>query len=173
MSRTWIISDTHFYHANIIKYENRPENHDELMLNALAEKVGEEDTLIHVGDVLFAKNSKQGVGFCNDLPGKNRILIMGNHDRSYLKKAKWDHVVPMGEVWKTEVDGHEVAFCHFPPYTPNWDGISCPIKIHGHTHSKCEKVRLVDGELLINACVEKWNYQPFELQEALDIWQGK
>jgi len=43
---TWIISDTHFGHRNIVEYQDRPENHDEIMIRRWAASVGEDDVLM-------------------------------------------------------------------------------------------------------------------------------
>jgi calcineurin-like phosphoesterase family protein len=57
MSNVWTIADTHFHHANIIKYCDRPKNHDELMLINWKRMVGPLDTIYHLGD--FALTDKE------------------------------------------------------------------------------------------------------------------
>jgi calcineurin-like phosphoesterase family protein len=52
---TWIIGDTHLYHDNIVKYCNRPEDHTEILIKNLQDMIHEDDTLIHLGDVIFYK----------------------------------------------------------------------------------------------------------------------
>lgn len=73
-------SDTHFSHANIIKYCNRPYNDiHEMNIDLMAkwnETVSKDDTVYHLGD--FSFNPIMQHDFLNG----NIILIRGNHDRN-------------------------------------------------------------------------------------------
>ena len=57
-ARTWIWSDLHLYHKNIIRYCSRPfqsvEAMNEALLAAWKETVGEDDTIICGGDIALA-----------------------------------------------------------------------------------------------------------------------
>lgn len=85
--RVWITSDTHFNHANIIKYCDRPFGSVEEMNDALVENwnsvVGENDKVIHLGDFAFGNRSKVEA-VKKRLKGKID-LILGNHDRLKIK----------------------------------------------------------------------------------------
>ncbi len=48
---TWIISDTHFGHKNIIKYCDRPLNHNELMIEQWGDLIKWQDNVLHLGDL--------------------------------------------------------------------------------------------------------------------------
>ena len=82
MPNTWFIGDTHFYHKNIIEYENRPFNSVEEMNEALIKnwnnKFGKQDRVFMLGDFTFnpKKHTKE---LCDRLNGY-KILVMGNHD---------------------------------------------------------------------------------------------
>lgn len=69
--KEWIISDTHFSHAKIIEYCNRPFRNVEQMNETIIARwkgaVKPEDVVYHLG--------------ISQLPGK-KILIRGNHDKS-------------------------------------------------------------------------------------------
>lgn len=78
---TWLTSDTHFWHANVIKYCNRPfadanEMNEKLILN-WNEVVQPGDRVIHLGDFSLAARAVETV--VPRLNG-NIELIMGNHD---------------------------------------------------------------------------------------------
>ena len=86
----YLITDTHFYHKNIIKYESRPENFNELIIENVKKVLTPTDTLYHMGDVIFSQNSKLE----SILASWNckKILIRGNHDEGhsdnwFLKKG--------------------------------------------------------------------------------------
>ena len=57
-ARTWIWSDLHLHHKNIIRYCNRPfqsvEAMNEALLAAWKQTVGEDDTIICGGDIALA-----------------------------------------------------------------------------------------------------------------------
>ena len=85
MEKIFFTSDTHFGHANIIKYCARPfasvqEMNRELIArwNAV---VGPRDTVYHLGDFAFGKASEAPT-FLRKLNGAKKILIRGNHDRN-------------------------------------------------------------------------------------------
>lgn len=76
------IADTHFGHANIIKYCNRPfatvEEMDAALIQNWNETVSNNDIVIHLGDLGLGKK-EYIANIVKQLNGK-KILIMGNHD---------------------------------------------------------------------------------------------
>jgi calcineurin-like phosphoesterase family protein len=94
---TYMISDTHFGHYNIRKFEpirlemsykfNFNENLDDFMMARWNSIVSKEDTVFHLGDLYFeGRNSTFDIKKLSNLNG-NKILLIGNHDRTnYLKK---------------------------------------------------------------------------------------
>jgi len=83
--RVFVTSDTHFGHANIIKYCNRPYKSayhmDDCMVKDWNDTVGKNDWVIHLGDFSF-----QSDRYVNKLNGKI-ILVKGNHDNSQYNKC--------------------------------------------------------------------------------------
>ena len=47
----WITTDTHFGHTNIMKWAERPEGFESLILKNLKHALNSNDILIHLGDV--------------------------------------------------------------------------------------------------------------------------
>ena len=85
--RIFIISDTHFDHAKIIKYCNRPfsdvnKMNDEI-INRWNDVVKNEDIVYHLGD-LFLGSKFDLKSIISKLNG-NIYLIKGNHDRLTTK----------------------------------------------------------------------------------------
>lgn len=156
--KTFIISDTHFSHENIIKYENRPfmNTHwmDEYMIEAWNDVVGEHDLVFHLGDVILA-GAKRAEEILPRLNGR-KILILGNHD--HFSKTKWR---------KLGFDPHKRYFykdyllTHMPvDETPLRVAMSYGLlkgNIHGHVHSENQHL---DKDLYKCACVELINYAP-------------
>lgn len=81
-SNTWVVSDTHFWHENIIKYCNRPyANAQEMNEDLIAKwnaRLKENDIVWHLGDFCFG--CKEHI--TEIVPRLNgRInLVLGNHD---------------------------------------------------------------------------------------------
>ncbi len=79
---TWFISDTHFYHANIIKYCNRPFNNveemNQILIDNWNENIKKNDIVYFLGDFSFKPNE-----VINRLNG-NIIFLLGNHDKSNI-----------------------------------------------------------------------------------------
>jgi calcineurin-like phosphoesterase family protein len=81
---TWWTSDTHFSHANIIRYSNRPFGSVDEMNRALIsnwnERVAADDVVWHLGDLALGGNIREQVAMTSKLNGRRR-LVPGNHDR--------------------------------------------------------------------------------------------
>lgn len=88
----FVISDLHFGHKNIIKYENRPfENVEEMnkeLIKKWNKKVKENDTIYILGDFCWLKGEETNK-ILEQLNGK-KILIKGNHDRNFLNDKKFN-----------------------------------------------------------------------------------
>lgn len=83
------ISDNHFGHSNIIRYDNRPfmnkKQMDETMIDRWNEVVGDDDTVYILGD--FSWHKEDATLQILQLAGK-KVLIKGNHDRISPKISK-------------------------------------------------------------------------------------
>lgn len=82
----YFISDTHFNHENILKYERTEfthiEDHNKFILEILQKTLTQNDTLYHLGD--FGTVTNEIVSEWNKIKGK-KIIILGNHDKSSSK----------------------------------------------------------------------------------------
>jgi len=123
----YLISDTHFNHANIATYCDRPENFTELILKRWAETVRPEDLVIHLGDVILDK--KHAIkDILDSLPGR-KVLVRGNHDR------QWSCLRWMEAGFQMACDGFKFrnSWLTHEPSTSLADG--CQLNIHGHLHN--------------------------------------
>ena len=170
----FFISDTHFGHANMLKFTNydgsrlRPfdsvEELDELMIQNWNEMVKPTDKIYHLGDVVYrCKNRDQIMSRLNG----EKVLIKGNHDRDQLS---W-YMKYFKDVRGTcHIDGNYIL-SHFPIH-PDSKGRFVR-GLHGHIHAQTVmKTLLVHGGFsrepdswYRNCCVEVNNYSPvpFEL----------
>jgi calcineurin-like phosphoesterase family protein len=83
----YFTSDTHFGHANIIKYTNRPFNNvkvmDDILIRNWNLRVTNKDKIFHLGDFGFGSS-----GFLKDICGKlngQKVFITGSHDHRLNK----------------------------------------------------------------------------------------
>lgn len=139
--KNFYISDLHFGHANIIKFDNRPfdnlEQMHRILINNWNNKVSNEDTVYILGDFCWQKE-QEWIELLKQLNGK-KVLILGNHDiknpTSKLKKMFLDI-----KSYKEITDnGKRVIMSHYP--MPMYKGAYNPniYMLYGHVHNTREE----------------------------------
>lgn len=162
----FFVSDTHFNHANIIKFAERPfgswEKMNEVLINNWNKRVSKDDTVYHLGDFGFQNREIAGSAWSlrnifNELNG-NKILIKGNHDKSPVLELPWRNVFNQLRYPMVENPGPDNWFqlIHKPTILDN----SAAIHLIGHIHQQF----IYQGNNL-NMSVEVWGYQPVTLEE--------
>lgn len=166
-SKTFLTSDTHFFHNNVIDFCKRPfgsidHMHEQLIYNWNS-VVSPEDHVWFLGDFSFGKN-EETVEVLKQLHGIKH-LIVGNHDRKgrsqKLFNTQWqEFFVDRHDYFRLKVDGHKAVLCHFP--FSSWE--RGYVNLHGHWHSEAgykNKYRQWDVGVDAN------NYTPILLQDAV------
>ena len=171
MPNRWYISDTHFHHANIIQYGNRPFRDVEQMHEALIEAwnsvVRPQDHVTHLGDVSILRGNKQNqekfIKLIKQLNGHKR-LALGNHDhfpiRTYLEVFE--------KIYATWRSDEGIIFSHIPIH-PRSMGRAIA-NVHGHIHQNPDYEPVVNtftGKIqpYINVCVEALDYIPIHIED--------
>lgn len=185
----YFTSDQHYWHANVIKYCNRPYADMQEMNEALVKNwndiVKPEDTVYCLGDFSLAFRPVETI--TPRLMG-TKYLVPGNHDfcHSYNKKsrnperkAEWvkkyenNGWIVLPEQTTLDIPGAAtVQLCHHPyvfdrfddkyeRWRPKDDGrwLLC-----GHVH---EKWKL--GNRMINVGVDQWDFKPVSIEEIKKI----
>jgi calcineurin-like phosphoesterase family protein len=155
------ISDTHFYHKNIISLANRPYKDVDEMNAALVTNwnsvVTDNDTVYHLGDFAW---SGQKENF-PQLRGQ-KILIKGNHDFRDTLALGWSSIV---NYWELNDGDKKVVLFHYPIF--EWNGFfRGSVHLFGHVHGNPTKHR-ADSKLAFDVGVEKINYTPVTLNQLL------
>lgn len=165
----YLISDTHFNHKNIIKYENRPFADVAEMNATLIENwnktVTDDDFVIHLGDVALGSES-QLKALVPQLKG-HKILIKGNHDtksRHFYLDCGFEEVC--GQKMLLGAGGKIIFLSHRPESRP-LDGGIYDLHFFGHVHTKGEYPTICRNGACL--CVERWNYTPVCLDTVLDL----
>ena len=134
LSDPFVISDTHIFHDKIMeyvpgrkKYYGDPVSMNEKIIKDWNSVVGVNDTVIHVGDMVFYK-----MDTIHRLNGR-KILIIGNHDRNW-KRLLRDNLISIAmEGMDITLFGKKIRFQHHPE--EDWHGKNKgSILIHGHEH---------------------------------------
>ena len=133
----YFTADTHFGHANIIKYESRPFadtiEMDKEMVRRWNKVVQPKDETYIIGDFLFGDG-----GYANFILEKlngRKYLIVGNHD-SFLRDPLFDvdNFVWVKEYYRLNYQKQKIALFHYPMVS--WDcSFHGSIHLFGHVHS--------------------------------------
>lgn len=157
MNRVFIISDTHFGHKRICEFEpkHRPfastEEHDEELVRRWNNVVNPNDTVWHLGDVLFGLETFEILGRLNG----SKKLVMGNHDQYPIAKYA-EHFTTIAACVKLR----GCILTHMPVH-PN-QLTRYKANIHGHMHA----LSMLDDRY-INVSVEQTNLTPALLDTVL------
>ena len=163
--RTWVWSDLHLRHGNIIKYCDRPfrdaPHMDGAIMTGWRSAVGAGDTVLNGGDVALAGAlDDAGRAEIREAPGR-KLLVVGNHDfnrRTGLLDAA-EHETATG-ILAIDTDP-PMALTHLPMdgLPPGW------VNLYGHVHNN-EPLRDTPH---INVCVEHTGYRPLPLESLLAL----
>jgi calcineurin-like phosphoesterase family protein len=149
---TFITSDLHFDHANILKYSAATRGHfanveemNEGIIAGYNAIVGPDDLTYLLGDISFSKPAKT-VPHLQRLNGR-KILVIGNHDEHLLKDSAFKNCFEsIHQYLEIKHNGHKIVMFHYPiaEYNQCHRGA---IHFHGHLHgnpSGLEQWRIID-----------------------------
>lgn len=160
--RPFFTSDTHFGHANVLKYDRRPfdtiEEHDEVLIENWNAVVKPGDVVYHLGDVAWHRHVPDIDRLLSRLHG-TKILILGNHDeKTVAKSTKWAKVTPYYEVTIAE---QKICLFHYAMRVWNrshhgsWS-------LHGHSHGTLPKTMVAKTLDVGTMC---WSYCPVSFEQ--------
>lgn len=132
----WFTSDTHFCHANILRFSGRPfgsvEEMNEELIRRWNETVPEDGIVFHLGDFCLG-GSKDWNDILHRLHGKI-YLILGNHDMKNIKQGFMGRFELVTQQMTIRVGGQSIILNHNPflayggSYRDVW-------QLFGHVHS--------------------------------------
>ena len=180
MNRIMYISDLHFYHANILMFDNRPWTDVEKMNEDLVEiwnkKVDDGDTVYILGDIALS-GGENVLELVKRLNGR-KILIKGNHDRvsQQLSKEFGNKVYDYLEI---KDDGRNVVLSHYPIpcFNKHYYG---GYHLYGHLHvseeweimeqvrRKFEEINIPCNMYGVGCCIPYMEYEPKTLDEIIE-----
>lgn len=172
----WFVADTHFGHANVIKYTNRPfaSAHDMNveLVRRWNEVVRPEDTVYHLGDVgLCPPRSLRQI--LERLHGTIH-LVQGNHDKGIDKvRDRFASISPLTEIHVPDPDAvrgvRHIVLCHYKMAT--WNKKHCGSwHLFGHSHGKIPDD---PREFSLDVGVDCWDFTPVSYGRIVERMAGK
>lgn len=180
MPEKFFISDTHFFHNNVIKFDNRPFKTIEEMHNIMQrkwnDKVSNADTVYILGDFTW-KNFDEALDFLSSFNGRKR-LINGNHDfrNPSLKYKKLFESIKDYEEIKIGDTFVQLSHYFMPFYNKHRYG---GYLLHGHSHNSQEHFNELEIEWYLKCqgfepkiynvgCMHPYmNYEPQTLEDVI------
>lgn len=179
-----LTSDTHFSHANIIRYCDRPFSDpavmNERLVDAWNDRVRPDDEIWHLGDVAMGR-IEESLLIIRRLHGR-KFLVPGNHDRcwpGHKKVGDWPEKYTaagftlLPRTTTLTLAGREVLLCHFPyrgdsrdvdRYREERPADEGRWLLHGHVHERWRQ-----RGRQINVGVDVWDYAPVSLETIEDV----
>jgi calcineurin-like phosphoesterase family protein len=150
--KVWITSDTHYGHKNIVRGTTNwrtqtgevpvestrdfqtIEQMNERLIDGINNFVGQDDTLIMLGDVSFGGFENIDI-FLDRLICKNIHLIIGNHDH-HIENNRGNiqsRFLSINHYLEVKINDASFVMCHYP--LQSWHGLNKGvIHLHGHVH---------------------------------------
>ena len=164
--KTYFIADTHFYHKNIIKYENRPFESVEAMNWGIIKRwngvVSKRDRVFLLGDFTFGNREKQSE-IAEKLNGY-KILVKGNHDTYNDEFYR--------EIGFSEVYRYPILFNGFwiLSHEPVYMNENMPYaNLYGHVHNNSAFKDYTNQTMCVSIERAHMNYSPIEFTRIKEI----
>ncbi len=166
VGRTWIWSDLHLDHAEVVWCFNRPFRTSQAMCRALVEAwretVEETDRIICLGDVTVGAASRGIDNALASVPG-TRVLVVGNHE------------FPVGGAGVKDYGFeavHPTLICETdPPLLLTHEPLNVvpvgAVNVHGHLHGTTAREVASCSRYHLNVNVELTAFRPVRLSELV------
>ena len=175
----WFTSDTHFGHANIIRFSKRPfkdvQQMDAMLIKNWNSVVGYQDDVYHLGDFSLT-SAERSLRILEQLNG-NIHLIKGNHEKSVLEKSfTRDKFAWIKDMYELKVDDPDarggrrsIVLLHYAMKVWNKSHHGA-WHLYGHSHGS-----LPDeiNSLSFDVGVDSHNYFPISYDDVKRIMKTK
>jgi calcineurin-like phosphoesterase family protein len=190
--KRYYIADTHFNHANILRFDNRPfantKEMEEVIVKNWNDRVTADDIVYILGDFCWSLED-EWIRILDRLNGR-KMLILGNHDLKRLSERAKQKFIQVTDYKEIKDEGKHIIMCHYPilfyksSYGENvWH-------FCGHTHNRTEEEiqrqkfvkeilanRTEDyhnkGHIINVGCMMDYmGYTPRTADELIEWWEG-
>lgn len=174
MSQLFAVSDTHFGHGNIIKYESRPfrtvDEMDREIVRRWNKRIAPDDRVIFLGDFCL-RNRAYYERMLAQLNYGSMLWIKGNHDRGIKTLNEFPRVFATKRMILPIEGLGNVLLTHEPIDCDNelLDGGVVDINLHGHVHSRGDGDVIVirHGITYFNVGVDTNRLRPWYVNEIV------
>lgn len=135
------IADQHFFHENVLAFDNSPfssiKEHDDSMIKAHNVAVNIDDDVYMLGDISMGNVTKT-IDILGKLNG-NKHLIVGNHDKKFLKNKQFrDCFLEIADYKELDLgNGKQLVLSHYP--IPCFNGqFRGNYMFYGHVHNSAQ-----------------------------------
>ena len=181
----WITSDPHYNHKNICRsvtnwrtqdgdvptYNTRDfqsiDQMNDALVNNINSKVGQDDTLIMLGDIAFGGFESIGK-FLDRLVCKNIHLVLGNHDHHIRNNREniQELFISVSDYLQVRINDQDFVLSHYP--FSSWNGLNKGvIHLHGHVHLSNQN-KWGNGKRL-DVGVDGNGYFPYKITEIVHM----
>lgn len=158
-NKLWFMSDLHYNHENVIKFNRRPfENVKEMnwhIEQELINKVGPGDILFDMGDLFWKTDETTMKNVISLASPKEWYKILGNHDNYnvYRKSYIGTLFTLLSDILEINVDhegrNYKLTLCHYPMIS--WNGKARgTLMIHGHCHGNIDNINTESTDLRVD-----------------------
>ena len=183
--KVYITSDTHFGHKNIVRGVTNWRTQDgeipvestrdfqtieqmnQRLIDGINHFVGQDDTLIMLGDISFGGFDNIGI-FLERLVCHNIHLILGNHDTHIERDRDFvrGRFLSVQHYSEVNIEGQDFVLCHYP--LQSWHGLNKGvIHLHGHSHLGVNK-KFGNGKKM-DVGVDGNGMDPYSISEIIKI----
>lgn len=163
-STIWFTSDLHLGQESIIDKRHRPfldvDEMNEKLITNFNRFVTPVDLVFILGDLTNKVSKKKANELISRLNGK-KILIRGNHDKSYDKSL----FVDIRDYYEIKFNGILWCMSHYPMWAWNKE-YKGSIQVHGHIHSTSayNQQNQLQGVRQYDAGVDANDYKPVNIE---------
>ena len=154
----YFVSDTHFDHHMILKYQKRPfrdvDHMNEMLISNWNDRVSHDDTIYHLGD--FGFGDRDDLQKILDRLNGTKHLILGNHDQNSRDLVGWQSV---GHYEEIRIEKDFVVLFHFAQRVWNKSHRGS-ISLYGHSHGS-----MPGNNQSVDIGVDCWDYRPVTFDE--------
>ena len=170
---TYFTADLHLGHNNIIASCGRPFSDVDEMNRTIIDnwnsRVTDRDDVWVLGDVAYKSAEHVGT-FLSRMKGRKH-LVLGNHDRSWMKTLDAsEYFVSIEQMSFLSLEGRNIILCHYPMM--EWDGSHHgSYLIYGHIHGNCGQSfwpLISSNDHMLNAGVDINGFYPVTFPELVE-----
>jgi calcineurin-like phosphoesterase family protein len=177
------VSDSHFYHQNIIQFQNRPFNGtremNEFIISQWNTVCGHETIVYFLGDFLLGgEGGDRLVGsIISRLNFKHLHFIKGNHDNAFCrwyKETDPRNITLYNSYLETKIGKQMITLCHYPVLSWNKKSKGAWM-LCGHCHYNLKSIRAESNDIgkILDVGVDGNNFLPYSLEQVKYIMDQK